>query len=590
MKTKTHIVQNLIWVYKTIVQFDKKYIFIVIFSGIILGIIPPISTIISQEIINGVQKRIDLKEIFLFILIYIAVDLFLGVFSYGISYYKNKFLLKFSLDFDEKLLTKASKIGLKNYENSITYDLINRAQYGANGKLIAYFETFITIASNVLTMLSYLCILLAFNPAIVGIIILIPIAKFFITRAINVENFLVAKERTNDSRKVWYLQHIMTHGEFYKEIKTYGLSAYFINRYKEIKKRFNRKDISLARKQMVLLSIASAVEGIIDGMMFLFVILCGYKGKILIGNVLTYMKTNTQVKEQMTGILGTVSELSKESLYIDELVHFFNLSEENNTGSIKINHIKNIRIEHLYYRYRQELPYVLEDINLQFNKGEMNVIVGQNGSGKTTLMKILMGFYDDYEGKIYVNNIDLRMIDKFSLLNQIATLFQDFVKYEATFRENIAYGNLRDINNDEKIYEIAGKFGVEQLIRNSKNGLECQLGSWFDDGKQISIGQWQKIALSRAFSKKADVYILDEPNAALDAISEYELSKLYQNIMKEKIGLVIAHKFNNFIKSADQVVVLDKGKLIGAGKHEELLTKNSIYREMYMIQQGEKSL
>lgn len=357
-----------------------------------------------------------------------------------------------------------------------------------------------------------------------------------------------------------------------------------------LKERFNKKDLELSRKRILWLILATIIEGIVDGALFLYIILCGYSGKILIGNVLTYLKTIIQIKEEMINILNMVSEMNKESLYIDELVYFFKLDEENNTEKYQIKDITKIEIKHLYYRYKKDLPYVLEDINLYFQKGETNVVVGQNGSGKTTLIKLLMGFYEDYEGEILINDIELKEIDKKSLLSHIATLFQDFVKYETTFRENIAYGNLKEMDDCEKILEIAEKFGIKQLIQNSKNTIDCQLGSWFDNGKQISIGQWQKVALSRAFIKNADVYILDEPNAALDAVAEYELSQLYQNFLYEKISIIIAHKFNNFIENADKIVVLDKGKVVAFGQHEELIRNNSIYREMYQIQLGKKNL
>lgn len=590
MREKTHILANLCWVSKVIFQFDKKYIWVIGFSGVITGIGAPILTIISQEIINSIQKKEFIRNIFYLILIYIFLNLFLEIINYAISYYKSKFLLQFSLDFDEKIMNKSSKLKLKDFENSETYDMLTRAQYEGNGKLLTYFEVSITIFSKVITMLSYLFILFAFSPGIAGIILVIPFFNFLIQKKINLENFIIIKERTNDSRKTWYLQYIITHGEFYKEIKTYGLSNYFIERYKVLKERFNKKDLELSRKRILWLILATIIEGIVDGALFLYIILCGYSGKILIGNVLTYLKTIIQIKEQMINILNMVSEMNKESLYIDELVYFFKLDEENNTEKYQIKDITKIEIKHLYYRYKKDLPYVLEDINLYFQKGETNVVVGQNGSGKTTLIKLLMGFYEDYEGEILINDIELKEIDKKSLLSHIATLFQDFVKYETTFRENIAYGNLKEMDDCEKILEIAEKFGIKQLIQNSKNTIDCQLGSWFDNGKQISIGQWQKVALSRAFIKNADVYILDEPNAALDAVAEYELSQLYQNFLYEKISIIIAHKFNNFIENADKIVVLDKGKVVAFGQHEELIRNNSIYREMYQIQLGKKNL
>lgn len=217
-------------------------------------------------------------------------------------------------------------------------------------------------------------------------------------------------------------------------------------------------------------------------------------------------------------------------------------------------------------------------------------MVGKNGSGKTTLIKLLMGFYNDYEGNIYIDGIELRNINKTNYLEKISALFQDFIKYEATFRENIAYGNLNAINDDFHLYSMAQIFGIDKLVEESKEKIDGQIGCWFDNGKQISLGQWQKIALCRTFIKQADIYFLDEPNAALDAIAEYDLSGLYEKMLKNKIGIIVAHKFNNFIKKIEQIVVLDGGKVVAIGKHEELLTNNNIYKELFEIQMGNSTV
>lgn len=192
-----------------------------------------------------------------------------------------------------------------------------------------------------------------------------------------------------------------------------------------------------------------------------------------------------------------------------------------------------------------------------------------------------MGFYSDYEGSILINGIELKNIDKKSLLNQISTLFQDFVKYEATFRENIAYSNLSIINNDTKINKIANKFSFKHLIEKNEKKLDTQLGTWFDNGINLSAGQWQKIALARAFAKDSSMYILDEPNAAMDSITEREIAKLYGEILKNRIGIIIAHRFINIINYVDEIIVLENGKIVERGSHRELIKNNAIYRNLY---------
>ena len=263
-----------------------------------------------------------------------------------------------------------------------------------------------------------------------------------ITKKIGILSFDLLKRRTNDLRKSRYFQYLMTYGEYFKELKIFNLFSVFIEKYKFYTKKFNDENLCLERKKAVSLSIVSIIETLVDGGLFSYIVYNGYIGTILIGNVLTYMKAITQVKQQMTVVLGTFSEIYKESFFIDQIIDYFQLLETNEERKIVINSIENIKIEDLSYKYKEGQDYILKNINLEIKRNETVAFVGQNGSGKTTLIKLIMGFYDDYEGNIYINGIELKKIDQKSLIDKIATVFQDYVKYQATFRENISYGNM----------------------------------------------------------------------------------------------------------------------------------------------------
>lgn len=586
MKEKTNIFKNLFWILGSIFKFDKRYIFVLGFSIIIAGAVPPITTLISQEIVNKIQIEAKWETILLFVIVYVSIDLIGSIIIYIMNYYMQKVLLSYNLYFSEMILKKAEKLSLKSYEDSETYDKITMAQYQGNGKILSYLETFSGIISSAISLISFSAILLSFQAWIVICIMVIPVIKFIISRKLNIMSFKLIKNRMNDTRKSSYIQYLLTHGDFNKELKTYNLFDYFIEIYKKYIKEFNRQDIDLEKKRSLWLSCVSIVENVIDGSLFAYIAYLGLTRVILIGNVMTYMRTVSQIKEQMVVILETFSTLNKESLFIDQLIVFFNLPELDNTQKAKSGAIKQIEVRNLWYRYSGKTEYALKNINLKINSNEIIAIVGQNGSGKTTLIKILMGFYEDYEGEIFVNGINLKEIDKQHYLTQIATLFQDFVKYEATFRENVAYGNLQIKDNDSKLYEIIKLFGLEKLVADEARGLDTQIGFWFDNGKQISLGQWQKVALSRAFAKEASMYILDEPNAALDPISEYNLAQLYFKLIRGNIGIIVAHKFNNFCKQVDKIIVMKDGKIESEGMHEELIENSHLYKQLYEIQSG----
>lgn len=462
--------------------------------------------------------------------------------------------------------------------------MISRAQDEGNGKQLVYIETFMNIFSGIITMISYLLIIISFKPQLVIIIIIVPIIKYLITKKIGILSFDLLKRRTNDLRKSRYFQYLMTYGEYFKELKIFNLFSVFIKKYKFYTKKFNDENLCLERKKAVSLSIVSIIETLVDGGLFSYIVYNGYIGTILIGNVLTYMKAITQVKQQMTVVLGTFSEIYKESFFIDQIIDYFQLLETNEERKIVINSIENIKIEDLSYKYKEGQDYILKNINLEIKRNETVAFVGQNGSGKTTLIKLIMGFYDDYEGNIYINGIELKKIDQKSLIDKIATVFQDYVKYQATFRENISYGNMSVFEDDSVLYSICEELGIKRLIENSENKLDSQIGHWFDNGMQISIGQWQKVALARAFIKNAELYILDEPNSALDSIAEADMLKLYEKIIRNHMGIIVTHKFNVLVKRVDRIVVLSEGVISGIGTHESLLKLNSDYRKMYEAQ------
>lgn len=584
MKKKTHFFKNVFWVAREIFNYDKKYIYILLISVVISGILPPISTLLSQEVVNALQKKMHIKIIFFYVILYISVDLVDTLYKYGLQYYKTRFSYGFNLHFNIKILEKASKLKLKDYEDSETYNMISRAQDEGNGKQLVYIETFMNIFSGIITMISYLLIIISFKPQLVIIIIIVPIIKYLITKKIGILSFDLLKRRTNDLRKSRYFQYLMTYGEYFKELKIFNLFSVFIEKYKFYTKKFNDENLCLERKKAVSLSIVSIIETLVDGGLFSYIVYNGYIGTILIGNVLTYMKAITQVKQQMTVVLGTFSEIYKESFFIDQIIDYFQLLETNEERKIVINSIENIKVEDLSYKYKEGQDYILKNINLEIKRNETVAFVGQNGSGKTTLIKLIMGFYDDYEGNIYINGIELKKIDQKSLIDKIATVFQDYVKYQATFRENISYGNMSVFEDDSVLYSICEELGIKRLIENSENKLDSQIGHWFDNGMQISIGQWQKVALARAFIKNAELYILDEPNSALDSIAEADMLKLYEKIIRNHMGIIVTHKFNVLVKRVDRIVVLSEGVISGIGTHESLLKLNSDYRKMYEAQ------
>lgn len=587
MKKKFNIncIETLTKITRLIYDVDKRYIRRVMIIVIVTSLIPAASLKIMQKIINMIQTNIqDLKGIFILIIAYLSLDLITTIIQTILGYYKSKFAFNFNLIIKRGILQKASRLQLQDFEKSELYNMIQRAEEQGEGGLLSYFDKALNIIGMLITSISYFIIVLSFKSWIVPLLIIIPIIRFMISTKINKEEFNMVKKRTDDERKAWYYSYIITCGINYKELKLYDLFSHFIEKFDKLTRKFIKQDLGILQKRLKYLIVFNMFEQLLTGGLFSYTIYCGYIGVILIGDVITYTRAMVSAKSEIQSLIMIFSELNKSSMFIEQLFDFMGLEENNISGTIKIDHIESITINHLSYKYHESDRYALIDVNLSIKRGDFIAIVGRNGSGKSTLMKILMGYYDEYEGEIFINNINLRDIEKDIYLKNIGALFQDFTKYEGTIRENVSYSNLNMIKEDKKIYDVCRQFNLEKLIGEQKKGIDTQLGFWFESGKQISFGQWQKVALSRTFIRNAELYFLDEPNAALDSISEFEMAQLYKKVFKDKIGFVITHKFNNFINNANKIIVLKEGKIVGDGNHESLLTTSEEYEQLYKLQ------
>lgn len=578
---------------KSMFAVDQRYLFVSSVVTVIQSLVPALSLLIMQEIINLIQQGIqDLTFVFQLVAIYVIIDLLSTIVNGLMGYYTTKFTLKFNLYVKDLIMKKASELSLRHYENSSTYDKIKLAEGANGGTLMTQFTSFSTLVGQTITALSYMAILVRFHYVVILIVIVLPVMKFLITNHINVKQFNMIKARTNQERKAWYYSFLVTNGTHFKELKSYHLLGYFIRKYDTLYQKFNQQDTAIAKETAAKVTSLSVMEQVITGGIFAYIIFCGFTGGILLGDVVAYTRAVISNQSSIQTILQNITSIKKSNLYIGQYYSFLDLENDESKkqeGKVIIDKIRKITVEHLSFQYDTG-GHVIKDLNFEFSEGNIYAVVGKNGSGKTTLAKLLMGLYDKYEGNIYINGIELRTIDREHYLQRSAALFQDFIKYDATFRENIAYGNLSMMEEDEKLQSLGKEFLVSHIIEKSALGLDTQLGYWFDDGKQASFGEWQKLAIARTFAKGADLVFLDEPNAALDAISDYEISRLYQKLFQDKMGIIIAHKFSHLIHQVDRILVLENGCLIETGTHQQLMEQKGVYHKMYQLQKEETPL
>ncbi len=570
---------------KLIFNYSWIYIFLCIIFSVFQGFFPIISLLIMQKMINAIQMKNIGQDIFLkLIFIYIVLEMIdlMAVEIYNL--YSTTFMKRFTRHIEILMLEKANRLTTKDFENKEIYDLINRAQSQNGATVIDYFNSWILIFQQAITIFSSIIIIISYQYWIVILIIIAPVIQFYYSQKLGHEQYEISMKRTSEERKCWYINFLMLLGNSIKETILYGLGNLVINQYGKLKEKFILQDYKIMKKTFEMNFIIIIIGQLFTGVIYFHILLNGFWQKIYMGDVTTYITCITTIKNGKEVILSMMSTIYSKSLYMELLFRFFDIPEktELNKTKLKIDNIEKIELKHLYYKFTEDSGYVLKDINLELKKNSPIALVGRNGSGKSTLIKIILGIYDDYEGDILINGINLHNIEKENYYNKISCVFQDYTKYEASVKENVGYGNLDQINNEDLIKESLIKSGLD-INQLGSNKLNTILGYWFGEN-QLSEGQWQKIAISRAMMKDADFYILDEPDAALDGIAENDMLLTYKKMFENKFGIFVSHKTHHLNLLCENIIVLNNGQIAECGNHEELIEKEGIYHQLYSSQ------
>ena len=353
-----------------------------------------------------------------------------------------------------------------------------------------------------------------------------------------------------------------------------------LDKYCSLVKTFIKQANEIEKTRAVLNMIISFIQDIVCIIIMIIAIYLAYVGKKMIGTTMSYLNAVSMMQNATNSIASNVYSIYNANLYIQLLKDFLEIKEEENAlGGTKVDNIKTIELRNVSFDYPQ-CKMALSTINLKIKSNEQIAIVGKNGSGKSTLFKILCGLYKPTSGKLFVNNLDLENIDVKSYRNCISVLFQDFLKYEGTLEENVYIGDISTEVDENKIKNSLCKANVDFLKTERGYELKRGLGNWFDEGGQLSGGQWQKIALARTYYKNADLYLLDEPSSALDVTAETKIFKSFFEVSKNKIAIYITHRVK-IAQDANKIIVLDGGKIVGIGTHAELLKNCSVYQDLY---------
>lgn len=584
MKRNKMIFKNIFWAVKKLYNFNKIYFLFLTIDSVLKGITPVILLIITQQLLNNLQMgKTRVSEIIMLVILLSVVGLLDDIITNVLQVKIESYEMKFEVHMQTSIFEKISKLDCKDFENSDIYDLINRTQYDANAGVIGNIKILFNFISLLLGLISYVIIIIQYSVFILCLISIMPIIRFIYEKKYNLSEYTFIKKNTEKMRRASYISYLITNAEYYKEIKLFSLFNHFILKYRRIKTEYNEKLIQLHRKRTNTYSVITIIESIMELIILIGLIKDVILVNLLIGEFILYNSSINTVKQNIVALFSQISILYKNSLIIEQIKLFFDLPLENiNFDGIQIERIESIKLVNVSYRYKGKKEYTLKNININIRTGELCIFMGYNGAGKSTLIKLIMGIYSDYEGEIYVNNINLKELDLEHYRKKVGVLFQDYIKYETSISENIWYGNMDFYNDELRVEKYLRKIGLKEFIK-SKREL---LGYQFKEGRQISIGQWQKLALARTLNRDASMYIFDEPNAALDLISEKIILDSIHELIPDSVVIMIMHRVSNIVFEAKNIVVLKDGQIHEIGTHEELIRNKGLYFELYQIQNG----
>ena len=482
---------------------------------------------------------------------------------------------------------KSVDVDLSYYEDSSFYDTLHRAQTEAPFRPTKIVTDLIGTARSTVSLLAMVGLLLSFHWIIALVLLAAALPGVFVKLSFSKITWKWRRRRTETERRAWYKHRLLTSVEHAKELRLFGLGEYFRKRYRDLRTIIRTEMLSIARRRTAADLATQAVATVLVYGSLAFIAWQTFGGLITIGGMVMYFQAFQKGLGYLRGLLGSLAELYEGNLFLSHLFDFLDIEpsviDTPDPVPFPSPFMKGISLDHLSFAYSTSEKMVLDDISLHIRQGEMLALVGPNGSGKTTLIKLLCRLYDPASGTMDVDGIPVSDIGIEDLRKHISVIFQDYTRYHLTVRENIILGDIQHEHNDFDIQEAAAAAGAASLISDLDNGLDTVLGRWFIGGKELSIGEWQKIALARAFIRDAPIIILDEPTSALDARAELDVFTRFRELVRGRTAIVISHRFST-VRMADRIAVMHDGRITELGTHHELMANEGMYREMYTAQ------
>ncbi|MFN8609250.1 MAG: ABC transporter ATP-binding protein [Vulcanimicrobiota bacterium] len=487
---------------------------------------------------------------------------------------------------NEMILEKALTLTLVHFEDSEFYDKLSQARRQASQRPLSLVNRTFDLLQQCLILATYGLILWNFSPYAVVLLVLAGLPTFWVEARFAKSAFQLFTWRSPESRMQAYLETLIAREDYVKEVKLFGLGPLFLHRYREIFRKLYAEDRALTLRRALwgyALGILSTVA--LYGAYY-WIVQATVAGRLSLGEMSMYLLVFKQGQQAVTSSLSSVGGMYEDNLYLSNLYDFLQIPVEASAGVEQSGPQvgDGLRFENVSFTYPGASEPALRNVTFHLKPGHKLALVGENGSGKTTIVKLLSRLYSPTAGTILLDGLDLQQWDENALRRRIGVIFQDFMRYHFQVGENIGVGDVEALEEQERWQDAAGKARAEEVIGALPEGYKTQLGRWFKGGRELSGGQWQKIALARAFMRTgADLLVLDEPTSAVDAKAEVEIFEHFRKATQNQMAILISHRFST-VRMADEIMVLEKGAVAEFGTHEKLLEQEGHYATLFKLQ------